>query len=52
MRAVIALACKDLVLLVRDIPGLFTTFGFPVIYAVFFGPIMGGLSESPKGMDV
>lgn len=42
MRQILALAIKDLKLLVRDKAGLFFTFFFPILYAVFFGTIFGG----------
>jgi len=48
MRNVIALAGKDLKLLLRDKPGFFFTFFFPVLYASFFGFIMGGMGDSPS----
>ena len=46
MREIWALAVKDLKLLVRDKAGLFFTFFFPILYAVFFGVIMGGMGSS------
>lgn len=45
MREIWALAMKDLRLLVRDKGGLFFTFFFPVIYAVFFGYIFASMSS-------
>jgi ABC-2 type transport system permease protein len=39
MNAILTLAAKDLKLLLRDKGGLFFTFVFPMIYAVFFGSI-------------
>ena len=44
MGPIFALAMKDLRLLVRDKAGLFFACFFPVIYAAFFGSIMGGFS--------
>ena len=41
MNAVIALAVKDLRLLLRDRTGFFVTFVFPLVYAVFLGSIFG-----------
>jgi ABC-2 type transport system permease protein len=40
--AILALAKKDLVLLVRDRTGLAFTLGVPILFAVFFGTIFGG----------
>lgn len=48
MRSILALARKDLKLLLRDKPGFFFTFFFPVLYAGFFGMIMGGMGDSPS----
>jgi ABC-2 type transport system permease protein len=42
MSAILALAVKDLRLLVRDKVGFFFTFFFPLLYAVFFGAIFSG----------
>ena len=44
MRAIIALAIKDLRLLLRDKAGFFFTFFFPLIYCMFFGAIFAGQS--------
>lgn len=43
MQEIWSLAVKDLRLLVRDKGGLFFTFVFPVLYAVFFGTIFAGI---------
>ena len=45
MRAVLALASKDLRLLVRDRTGFFFVFFFPLLYAVFYGAIMSGMNS-------
>ncbi|HYD00583.1 MAG TPA: ABC transporter permease, partial [Phycisphaerales bacterium] len=42
MNAIWALARKDLKLLLRDKAGFFFTFIFPVLFAIFFGWILGG----------
>lgn len=42
MRGVLSLAVKDLRLLVRDRWAMFWVLGFPVVYGVFFGFIIGG----------
>jgi ABC-2 type transport system permease protein len=50
MRAVLALARKDLLLLVRDRIGFFFVFFFPLLYAVFFGYIGAALGGDDEGM--
>jgi ABC-2 type transport system permease protein len=50
--AVLALAAKDLRLLVRARAGLFFTFVWPVLVAVGFGAILGGESEQRSAMAV
>jgi len=57
MGAIIALAKKDLLLLLRDKAGLFFALGFPLVMAVFFGTIFGGGgggggSSEPAGISV
>lgn len=58
MNAILALAKKDLRLLVRDKAGLFFALGFPLVMAVFFGTIFGGGggggggSSEPAGVRV
>lgn len=42
MRKVLALAGKDLRLLIRDRAGFFFVFFFPLLYAIFFGFIFSG----------
>jgi ABC-2 type transport system permease protein len=49
MNAVIAIAMKDLVLLVRDRANAFFTFVFPILLAVFFGLIFRGSGEGSGG---
>lgn len=51
MRAVLALALKDLRLLARDPLDLFFTFAFPLFIAIFFGSIFGGGGQQ-SGMDI
>lgn len=48
MRAVLALAGKDLRLLFRDKGDVFFTFVFPVILAIFFGFVFGGGGGSSR----
>lgn len=52
MRQIIALASKDLRLLLRDKPGLFFTFVFPLLYCMLFGTIMSGMGKEPKGIKI
>ena len=49
MKYVLALAKKDLKLLLRDKVGFFFAFVFPVLYASLFGSIMGGMSSGDSG---
>ena len=51
-RALLALAAKDIRLLLRDKGGAFVTFGFPFIYCVFFGLIFAARSGSTRAMQV
>ncbi|MFN9958378.1 MAG: hypothetical protein ACK55I_35200, partial [bacterium] len=48
MRQVLAIAQKDLRLLLRDKGEVFFTFVFPVILAVFFGFVFGGNSGNSR----
>lgn len=48
MRAVIAIAAKDIRLLIRDKGGLFFVFFFPVLFALFFGTIFSGDGKSSR----
>ena len=52
MSAIATLAAKDLKLLWRDRGGLFFTFLFPLIYAVFFGSIFNNLGGDYKSRPV
>lgn len=54
MNASTALARKDLYLLLRDKPGFFFTFFFPILYATLFGWIMSGFGDSDRmtGMNI
>lgn len=45
MNAVLAIAAKDLRLLLRDKGNVFFTFVFPVLIAIFFGLVFGGGSR-------
>jgi len=45
MKRILAMARKDLTLLVRDRVGFFFVFFFPLVYAIFFGTIFAGAGE-------
>lgn len=49
MRAIWAIATKDLKLLMRDRGNFFFTFIFPVLFAVFFGVIFSGSGSGTSG---
>ncbi len=51
-RVIIALAGKDIRLLLRDRGGAFVTFVFPFIYCVFFGLIFAARSGGGGGMQI
>jgi ABC-2 type transport system permease protein len=51
MRAIFVLALKDLTLRSREPVGLFWTFGFPFVFALFFGAMFGGEGKS-KPLEV
>ncbi len=53
MRKALAIAVKDLNILLKDKASLFWIVGFPVVYALLFGAIFSGVSgEGPSGMKV
>ena len=52
MREIVAMAVKDLRLLLRDRAGFFFTLFFPLIVAVMFGSIFGGGSGSRSAMTI
>jgi ABC-2 type transport system permease protein len=52
MRAVFAIALKDLRILSRQKPALFWTLGFPLLMALFFGAIFSGGSSGRSPMPV
>jgi ABC-2 type transport system permease protein len=54
MDAILAMALKDLRLLVRDKLGFFFSFIFPLLIAIFFGGVMssGGGGGGPSGIGV
>ena len=51
-RAVIALALKDLRLLVRNRGAFFFTFIWPLLTSVFFGAVMAGASDRPTRIRI
>jgi ABC-2 type transport system permease protein len=52
MKKVLFLAVKDLRVLLSDKGNIFWVFGFPVMFALFFGAIYSGASEGPSGMKI
>ncbi|MGD2093653.1 MAG: ABC transporter permease [Phycisphaerales bacterium] len=52
MKKVLLLAVKDLRVLLSDKGNIFWVFGFPVMFALFFGAIYSGASEGPSGMKI
>ncbi len=52
MKAILALATKDLRLLLRDRVGFFFTFFFPLLYAVFFGAIFSAQGRGASALNV
>ena len=52
MNKVLSLAIKDLRVLISDRGNIFWVFGFPVLFALFFGAIYSGAGKGPSGMEV
>jgi len=52
MNKVISLAIKDLRVLISDKSNIFWVFGFPVLFALFFGAIYSGAGKGPSGMEI
>ncbi|MCC6661750.1 MAG: ABC transporter permease [Phycisphaerales bacterium] len=52
MQRVLAIAGKDVRLLLRDRGGLFFTVGLPLLFAVFFGVVSAGFTGAAEGIDV
>ena len=52
MNKAILLAVKDLRVLLSDKGNIFWVFGFPVLYALFFGAIFSSAGEGPSGMKI
>ncbi len=51
-RAVLALAGKDMRILLRDRGGVFVTFVFPFIYCVFFGLVFAAGTGNDRAIDL
>ena len=52
MNKVLLLAVKDLRVLLSDKGNIFWVFGFPVLFALFFGAIYSGAGKGPTGMKI
>lgn len=52
MKKLLFLAVKDLRVLLSDKGNIFWVFGFPVMFALFFGAIYSGAGEGPSGMKI
>jgi len=54
MKRVLCLAQKDIAVLFGDKANLFWVFGFPIVFALFFGLIFSGVNsgEGPKDMEI
>jgi len=52
MKKLLFLAVKDLRVLLSDKGNIFWVFGFPVMFALFFGAIYSGAGKGPSGMNI
>lgn len=52
MNKVLLLAVKDLRVLLSDKGNIFWVFGFPILFALFFGAIYSSAGEGPSGMKI
>ena len=52
MEKVLFLAVKDLRVLLSDKGNIFWVFGFPLLFALFFGAIYSGAGKGPSGMKI
>jgi ABC-2 type transport system permease protein len=52
MKKVLFLAVKDMRVLLSDKGNIFWVFGFPVLFALFFGVIYAGAGKGPTGMKI
>ena len=52
MKKAILLAVKDFHVLLSDKGNVFWVFGFPVLFALFFGAIFSSAGDGPSGMKI
>lgn len=52
MNKALLLAVKDVRVILNDKGNIFWVFGFPVIFALFFGAIFSGMGREPSGMKI
>lgn len=52
MNKAILLAIKDIRVILSDKGNIFWVFGFPVLFALFFGAIFSGMGNEPSGMKI
>lgn len=52
MKKIVILAFKDLRVLFSDKGNIFWVFGFPALFALFFGAIYSGADSGPSGMKI
>jgi ABC-2 type transport system permease protein len=52
MKKVLFLALKDLKVLLSSKGNIFWVFGFPVLFALFFGAIYSGVGKEPSGIKI
>ena len=49
MSKALLLAVKDVKVILSDKGNIFWVFGFPVVFALFFGAIFSSMGEGPTG---
>ena len=52
MSKALLLAVKDVKVILSDKGNIFWVFGFPVVFALFFGAIFSSMGEGPTGMKI
>ncbi len=52
MRIALVLAIKDVKVMLTDKGNIFWVFGFPVVFALFFGAVFSDVGKGPTGMKV
>jgi ABC-2 type transport system permease protein len=52
MKKALLLAAKDVRVMLSDKGNIFWVFGFPVLFALFFGAIFSGMGREPSGMKI